>query len=69
MNVDGLRELDEMAAKLEATIHKLPQVQRDELLKDIERVRAKLLALLSAFERQPDRLVGVGLSKTTKSGA
>lgn len=38
MNVDGLRELDEMAAKLEATIHKLPQVKRDELLRDVERI-------------------------------
>ena len=35
MNVDGVRELDEMAAKLEATIHKLPQVKRDELLRDM----------------------------------
>jgi len=49
MNAEGLRELDDMAAKLEATIHKLPQVKRDELLRDIERVRAKLTALLSAF--------------------
>ena len=37
MNVEGLRELDEMAAKLEATIRKLPQVKRDELLQDIEK--------------------------------
>ena len=28
MNVDGLRELDLMAAKLEATIHKLSQVKQ-----------------------------------------
>jgi hypothetical protein len=63
MNVDGLRELDERAAKLEATIHRLPPVQRDELLKDIEKVRAKLMALLSAFnaEKQPDRPVDLGL--------
>jgi hypothetical protein len=32
MNVDGLRELDEMAAKLEATARKLPQgLRHDEL--------------------------------------
>jgi hypothetical protein len=47
MNMDGLRELDEMAAKLEATIHRLPQVNRDELLRDIERIRAQLAVLLS----------------------
>ena len=62
MNVDGLRELDEMAAKLEATIHKLPQVKRDELLRDVERIRAQLTALLSASaEEQPGRLVEPGL--------
>ena len=48
MNVNGLRELDEMAAKLQATIHKLPRVKRDELLRDVERIRAQLTALLSA---------------------
>ena len=58
MNVDGLRELDEMAVKLEATIHKLPQVKRDELLQDIEKIRAQLTALLTASNagEQPDRL-------------
>ena len=62
MKVDGLRELDEMAAKLEATIHKLPQVKRDELLRDIEGIRAQLAALLSgSAEEQPDRLVELGL--------
>ncbi len=57
MNVEGLRDLEEMAAKLEATIHKLPQVQRDELLRDIERIRALLTNLLSAFGLgvRPDR--------------
>jgi hypothetical protein len=45
MNVDGLRELDEMAAKLEATARKLPQgLRHDELLRDIERFRAQLTA-------------------------
>ena len=48
MNVEGLRDLEEMAAKLEATIHKLPQFQRDELLRDIERIRAQLTDLLSS---------------------
>ena len=58
MNVEGLRELDEMAAKLEATIRKLPQVKRDELLQDIEKIRAQLTALLTASNagEQPDRL-------------
>ena len=42
MNVNGLRELDEMAAKLEATIHKLPRVKRDALLRDVERIRVQL---------------------------
>ena len=58
MNVDGLRELDEMAAKLEATIRKLPQVKRDELLQDIEKICAQLTALLTASNagEQPDRL-------------
>jgi hypothetical protein len=37
MNVEGLLELEEMAAKLEATARKLPQgLGRDELLRDIE---------------------------------
>ena len=35
MNVDDLRELGGMAAKLESTIQKLPAVKRDELLRDI----------------------------------
>jgi hypothetical protein len=58
MKVDGLRELDEMAAKLEATIHKLPQVKRDELLRDIKGIRAQLTGLLSEFraDARPDRL-------------
>lgn len=47
MNVDDLRELDEMAAKLESTIHKLPAVKRDELLRDIQGIREQLTALLS----------------------
>jgi hypothetical protein len=52
MNVDGLSELDEMAAKLEATIHKLPRVNRDELLRDIERIRTQLAVLLSASKAE-----------------
>lgn len=47
MSVDGLQELVEMAAKLESTIQKLPAVKRDELLRDIQRIRAHLTALLS----------------------
>jgi hypothetical protein len=47
MSVDGLQELVEMAAKLESTIQKLPAVKRDELLRDIQRIRAQLTALLS----------------------
>jgi len=31
-----------MAAKLESTIHKLPAVKRDELLGNIQRIRAQL---------------------------
>jgi hypothetical protein len=56
MNSKSLREFDEMAAKLEATIHKLPQVKRDELLRDVERIRAQLRALISVAnaEQQPD---------------
>jgi hypothetical protein len=53
MNVDGLRELDEMAAKLEATARKLPQgLRHDELLRDIERFRAQLTARLSGLKRR-----------------
>jgi hypothetical protein len=63
MNADGLRELDEMAAKLEATIHKLPQMKRDELIRDIERIRAQLTALLSAAEERSGRLVELGKAK------
>jgi len=66
MNVDGLRELDEMAAKLEAIIHKLPHVKRDELLRDIERIRAQVTALLAASEKVSERLVDLGLKVKTK---
>ena len=53
MNVDGLRELDEMAAKFEATARKLPPgLRRDELLRDTERFRAQLTAQLSAFNAE-----------------
>ena len=41
------RDLDEMAAEMESAIHKLPTVKRDELLRDIQRIRALLAALLS----------------------
>jgi hypothetical protein len=63
MNVNGLRELDEMAAKLEATIHKLRRVKRDALLRDVERIRVQLTALLSASnaEEKPNRRVELGL--------
>lgn len=55
MDVDGLRELDQMAAKLEVTVHKLPQVKRDQLLGDIERLRAQLSAMLKALNARPGR--------------
>jgi hypothetical protein len=63
MNVNGLRELDEMAAKLQATIHKLPRAKRDVLLRDVERIRAQLTALLSASntEEKPNRQIELGL--------
>ena len=51
MNVDDLRVLGGMAAKLESTIQKLPAVKRDELLGDIQRIRAHLTALLSVTRR------------------
>jgi hypothetical protein len=45
MSVNGMRELEEMAVKLEATARKLPQGPgRDELLRDIASFRAKLAA-------------------------
>lgn len=46
MAADGQRELQEMAAKLEATARKLPtgSSHRDELLKDIARFRAQIAA-------------------------
>ena len=52
MNVEGLRELDEMAAKLDSTIQRLPAVKRDELLRDLQRIRAQLRALLSASKAE-----------------
>jgi len=53
MNVDGLRDLEEMAAKLEATARKLPQeLRHDDLLRDIERFRAQLTAQLSAMNAE-----------------
>jgi hypothetical protein len=46
MTLSGLQEIEEMAAKLEATARKLPQgAGRDELLRDIARFRATLAAL------------------------
>jgi hypothetical protein len=51
MGVDGLLELEEMAAKLEATARKLPQgLKHEELLRDIERFRAQLAAQLSGLK-------------------
>jgi hypothetical protein len=45
MSVNGVRELEEMAVKLEAAARKLPQgPDRDELLRDIASFRAKLAA-------------------------
>jgi hypothetical protein len=47
---DHLRELEEMAAKLEATARKLPTgPRRDELLEDIARFRAQVAALQAAI--------------------
>ena len=46
MSAEAISELREMTAKLEATARKLPQAQgRDELLRDIERFRARLVEL------------------------
>jgi hypothetical protein len=51
MGVDGLLELEEMAAKLDATARKLPQgLKHEELLRDIERFRAQLAAQLSGLK-------------------
>jgi len=48
--MDGLLELEEMAAKLEATARKLPQgLGHDELRQDVERFRAQLTAQLSGL--------------------
>jgi hypothetical protein len=48
--VDAMQELQEMAAKLAATAHKLPRGRgRDELLHDIEKFRTQLTAQLSAI--------------------
>jgi hypothetical protein len=47
MSVTGLQELEEMAVKLEANARKLPQSpNRDDLLRDIARFRAQLVARL-----------------------
>jgi hypothetical protein len=47
MSMNGLRELEEMAAKLEATARKLAQrPSRDDLLRDIASFRAQLVARL-----------------------
>ena len=49
MSATGLRDLEEMAAKLEATARKLPTgPRRDELLEDIARFRAQIAALQAA---------------------
>ena len=46
MSAEGMLELDEMPTKLEATARKLPQApERDELLRDVERFRARLVEL------------------------
>jgi alpha-beta hydrolase superfamily lysophospholipase len=50
ITADGIKELQEMAAKLAATAHKLPPGRgRHELLQDIERFRAQLSGQLSAI--------------------
>jgi hypothetical protein len=47
MTVTDLRELEEMAVKLEAAARKLPQGPgRDDLLRDIANFRAQLVARL-----------------------
>jgi hypothetical protein len=52
MNVNGLQELEEMAAKLEAAARELRQrPSRDELLRDIASFRAQLLARLPSERR------------------
>jgi hypothetical protein len=52
MTVPGLRELEEMAAQLEAAARKLPMGPgRDELLQDIARFNARLAALQAAALR------------------
>jgi hypothetical protein len=53
MSLNGLHELEEMAVKLEATAHKLPQglPNRDDLLRDIASFRAQLGALLQSEGR------------------
>ena len=49
MSLEGLRELDEMAAALQTTAHKLtPAPKRDELLRDIENLRAQIAVMISA---------------------
>jgi hypothetical protein len=53
MSVDDILELSEMAAKLERPACKLPQgLERDELLRDIERLRTRLTAQLSAWSAE-----------------
>ena len=52
MSATGLRDLEEMAAKLEATARKLPTAPgRDELLQDIAMFRAQVTALQAAALR------------------
>ncbi|MGY4352150.1 Tfp pilus assembly protein PilO [Bradyrhizobium sp. GM7.3] len=47
MSANSLQELDEMAVKLDATLRKLPDESgRDDLLQDIAKFRAELLARL-----------------------
>ena len=52
MTVTGLRELEEVAVKLEANARKLPMGPiRDELLQDIAIFRAQIAALQAAALR------------------
>lgn len=47
-SMNDMRELEEMAVRLEATVRKLPMgPDRDELLRDIAGFRAQLVARLS----------------------
>ncbi|WP_426442406.1 hypothetical protein [Bradyrhizobium genosp. P] len=55
MTVVGLEQLAEMAVQLESAARKLaPQPERDELLRDIARFRARLAASLSQLKAKKE---------------